>query len=832
MTDVDRLVAVQSQLTLGLKAYLRAFVDLSAWPRSPFLGRRSMVDVYLPPDVVKGNRLDAAAIARRREADQHGEFVRADERLTRTPWASERQRIQRAVILGRPGEGKTLLTQLTCRDVAQEGLTALRQRTQAAPEIAVPIWLRVEDILVAGSVRAAVERTTQRAVDEAVRRYYRGLNAARRPSTTLATAQIIAALERSSTWLFLDALDERPIERHVDPRHALRTLADLPCRIVITGRPYAYYPSELPFGSDQVSEYELVPLRADQRRSFIVERWFSGDPVAGARVLALVEGHPQFQDMAINGLSLTLICATAERHHLDPETTRRVHLYDLAVRDMVRRAHKVNPLPDDSLEVENRLLVLPRVAWTLFQSHAADKVFSYPEWHKALLASCTAEQIADPPRFAKELTYDLAETGLLVSPASGTWMFLHRTFFEYLAAVAVAQQGPGAVIEVIGQHVSDPAWREVSILTVAHLGLLQGRRDAAGVVVDDIVGRAPGAPGEAAALMGDAVAESAATAVPESTRTRLQQALLEAMRNDQKVPARTREAAGTALCRVGDPRFRTDAWFLPNEPLLGFVVIPAGPFTMGSKLAWPLTTPGDKSLDPCANQDETPQHVVALPAYYIGRWPVTVTQFRTFANDARLTPTKTACLEGVPNHPVGSVHWLEALAYCAWLTKKLREWDDTPEPLHGLLRGHSGHAWQVTLPSEAEWEKAARGEMNERRFPWGNVDDPNRANYSEASIRSTSATGCFAGGASSYGVEELAGNVWEWTRSVYDVYPYIAGERRERLSSPWVRALRGGCFRDTYAEVRVSCRGVPKGGEGPGQGVGFRVVVSPFTSDA
>ena len=250
-------------------------------------------------------------------------------------------------------------------------------------------------------------------------------------------------------------------------------------------------------------------------------------------------------------------------------------------------------------------------------------------------------------------------------------------------------------------------------------------------------------------------------------RDEIREQLQQVMR-DPACPAKERVSAGDALALVGDPRFREDVWYLPDEPLLGFVEISEGPFLMGE---------GDD------------QHELSLPTYYVARYPVTVAQFRAFVEDSDFQPENADSLRGVDNHPVVQVSWHEALAYCEWLTQRLRTWEGTPEPLATLLREED---WIVTLPSEAEWEKTARGalEMKEgltvggpgglriafqgenpspdRRYPWGDKADPERANCDDTGIGATNAVGCFLGGVSPYGVEELSGNVWEWTRSLYE----------------------------------------------------------------
>ena len=169
-------------------------------------------------------------------------------------------------------------------------------------------------------------------------------------------------------------------------------------------------------------------------------------------------------------------------------------------------------------------------------------------------------------------------------------------------------------------------------------------------------------------------------------------------------------------------------------------------------------------------------------------------------------------------------------------------------------------------PSEPEWEKAARGgldiiqasehvrprpaksglpaldvyndqllpnEQPERRYPWGPDPDPNKANYAHTSIGATSALGIFPGGASPYGCEEISGNCWEWTRSLWAPYPYPErpGERvkREALDAPRdkPRVLRGGGFGNNARNVRCASR-VGYDPDDHHRDIGFRVVVRPL----
>ena len=167
-------------------------------------------------------------------------------------------------------------------------------------------------------------------------------------------------------------------------------------------------------------------------------------------------------------------------------------------------------------------------------------------------------------------------------------------------------------------------------------------------------------------LAGDALLEMGRHRVRDSAAgraldVRVRQRLVALLRAGRLRPVEC-AAVGDTLARLDDPRFRADAWYLPDERLLGFVEIPVGPFRMGS----------NKRRDPLAFDDEMPQHVLNLPRYYIARYPVTVAQFQKFIEATSHAWEHAERPQGQSNHPVVYVTWYDALAYCRWLTGCLR----------------------------------------------------------------------------------------------------------------------------------------------------------------
>ena len=206
------------------------------------------------------------------------------------------------------------------------------------------------------------------------------------------------------------------------------------------------------------------------------------------------------------------------------------------------------------------------------------------------------------------------------------------------------------------------------------------------------------------------------------------------------------------------------------SPVAGIelVWVPAGEFTMGSGAA-----------DAAAQAIEKPQHKVNVAGFWISRTEVTNAQYaRCVVAGACAAPTNQEYPRAeFAARPVTDVSWHDANAYARWAGGR--------------------------LPTEAEWEKACRG-TDARIFPWGNT-----APTSELACYSTSSAsdvGSYPKGASPYGLLDMAGNVWEWTSSLYRGYPYKADDGREDPNSGDPRALRGGSFWSGAQVVRCAFR--------------------------
>jgi formylglycine-generating enzyme required for sulfatase activity len=230
----------------------------------------------------------------------------------------------------------------------------------------------------------------------------------------------------------------------------------------------------------------------------------------------------------------------------------------------------------------------------------------------------------------------------------------------------------------------------------------------------------------------------------------------------------------------------------------------------------------DRSTDPLAFDNEkwsaaAAEGQVDVPAFLIASREVTVAEFSRFAQAGKWNVDSRA-VSGPADHPVAFVSWPDAVAYTRWLESALKSAASTPPRVAQALR----EGWHVTLPTEAQWEKAARG-TDRRRFPWGEEPRRDRANFGAAA---TVPAGSLTCPECAFGLSDMAGNVWEWTRSPYQPYPYDESDDRSGLDKDALWVMRGGGFADGPQLIRTTARGAAEpGARRPF--IGFRVVVSP-----
>ncbi len=376
----------------------------------------------------------------------------------------------------------------------------------------------------------------------------------------------------------------------------------------------------------------------------------------------------------------------------------------------------------------------------------------------------------------------------IVSSVGNDLKFWHLSFQEYLAALEIAGLSETQQIEkvIASGRLYDPEWRETMRLLGAVL-LKQGEAKVEGLfqAILDRLGAPPALADQArcAALLGAMMRDLSRMGykpkTPDYGRTvRAVMRIFDAA--GESIDLKIRVEAADALGQVGDPRLEVDNW----------VSIPPCTFLMGAQ----RTDEKGRNYDPEARDDES-VHRVTLRGFRIRRFPVTVQEFGVFIAEHGYSarrywaegfgefaePSGWEGQKQFPNRPVVGVSWFEAGAYCSWAGGR--------------------------LPTEAEWERAARG-PNGTRYPWGNEPplDTSRANYRETGLGHLTPVGLFPKGSSSEGLRDMLGNVWEWCGDWYG--PYQTGDQ-ENPSGPAEgssRIVRGCSLGSDPRLVRVSVR--------------------------
>jgi formylglycine-generating enzyme required for sulfatase activity len=671
-----------------------------------------------------------------------------------------------------------------------------------------------------------------------------------------------AELRGSGGLVCFDGLDEVP-EAERRRQQIQQVVSDFAaafghCRILVTSRTYAYQEQHW-----KLPGFDEAPL-ADFNRAQIgafVQAWYghmvellrttpADADLRAAMLLRQFDHNPRIRDLGERPLLLTLLARLQAAGGGDlPE--HREALYHEAVKLLLddwegakpRTGAGGQPLLEPSLSEwlkagrEDVRRELNRLA---FHAHRDQKdQQGTADIREADLIDALLRASRDPDAKPKRLQEYLRDrAGILVEHGVGLLQFPHRSFQEYLAACHLVNDDYPDQIARLAQ--AEPGrWREVLLLAAAHAA--RGNRSLpTWALVETLCPQdLPPQPspalawgallaGQVLVASGQHLPEPAPRDAPKRERVRQAQVRLLGLPGTT-LPLAERARAGRQLAALGDPR--------PEVMTLAgmqFCWVPPGPFMMGST---------DVDI-------EKPVHRVEMPGgYFIGRFPVTQAQWRELLQRSGMRSGDADSLRGDDNAPVVWASWHEARAACAHLTT--------------LFAEHLPPGWSVQIPSEKQWEKAARGGLVRpasavvvgwdglraivagrevqgrrnagptRRYPWGDAFDADACNSFESRAGQACTPGVCPTGDSPVGCADMAGNVWEWTRTVggkdwsLDLrYPYPGeGPADPPKADEMNRLVRGGAFLNDRDGSRCAFRDHFHP-DSLGGFLGFRVVLS------
>lgn len=654
-------------------------------------------------------------------------------------------------------------------------------------------------------------------------------------------------LLKGETILLLDGYDEvgreqRPLVAAV-VRDLLDHFPEMP--LLITCRTRAYKLEELP--ELPIHEASLAPLSSECVRQF-GQAWYDQVAQLSPRhdeewakerrqnLLEAIDEDDHLGGMAGTPLSLTIMAQVNARRQLP---NSRVEAYGEVLDNLLwewdhLRSHPKagEGLADLVREAgKDRQDFLAALAELTFeQQHACDDQEAHvkiPESElTGTLCAFRGGALREQTDWAARVIDVMSRrSGVLRREGDRFFSYTHPSFQAYLAAAHIAEREKPATVVAL-THDGD-RWHDLMPLVASYL-VYRGQEARALSYVDELLPRQPRTEIDwmQVKLAGDMLAvippellhnlrrgEELAAQVPEQLARLLDEGALAPVE---------RAGGGVILSRLGDPRFEA-AYGLPEDLDSYFAPISGGTFTMGTTAeeVAEIEAHAEWYTQQWAEyrwlDKEQPAHSVTVADFRMGCYPITNAQYLAFIDDGGYAKAgletwwpamgREAWREGrihrwnaedglpgrwddralnQPNAPLVGVTWFEAVAYCNWLTAKLRR------------IGYLGNEQAIRLPTEAEWEYAARGQER-RAYPWGDTWNPKALNWKGTGLNAPSAVGAFPAGATpDTELLDMAGNVWEWCQTRWG--DYVSGadagrsdSRRESELSD-MRCLRGGCW--------------------------------------
>lgn len=779
----------------------------------------------------------------RTEADEHAAMRRADRAGGEGRpdiYLQDLLGRDRLVIIGDPGAGKTTFLQRLAYALCQMRLdqtAADDPFCRSLPKGEFPILVRLSDLL-------RCIRRTPRAVDAPGRddayawlAYHLAESSRNDYFRGLSREFFHRRLDEGRCVVMLDGLDEAPdrpsremLSRLIE--HAAQQYDR--CRFVVTSRPPAYTEGTV---LPDFTHARIDPL-SDQAVEQFLSCWcdvlYSDHPTAAVQhaqeLMRALELRPEIREMVHNPVMLTSLAVVHWNETRLPE--QRADLYESII-TWLSRSREQRP---GRLSAERTVAHLGQLALKMQCHPQGRQIQVSQDWAAEAIRDGFADR-PDPFEAAKSFLHDEELDSGIVVGRGADLRFWHLTFQEYLAAKVISglRDKNRDPLLLGGQppRLYQPEWREVVLLLA---GILYGpgpdRVDGlVEAILEDLFGLDDMRPADhprgepdlgdqarCLGLLGAVLRDLSPFGYQPADKRyrRLKNNVLGIFQPEgaARVPLQLRTVAAEALGRAGDPRsgvgLMTDYHGIPD---ILWCDIPGGTLQMGSFAGEERAK--ENEYGPGGNPLPVP-----VAAFRIAAYPVTCAQFRPFvegdgySNPAYWTEAGWKWKEAekksepyfwddlrwnIDNHPVVGVSWYEAVAWCRWYTARLREL--------GLL----GQSQEIRLPTEAEWEWAARG-PDRHQYPWGDYWRDDACNYKEAGVGHTTAVGLFPAGVARWFAgpngpvcHDLAGNVWEWCSTKWR--ESYAKPSDETLKGSGPRVLRGGAFWSEQDRVRCVSRG-------------------------